>query len=114
MGTDTEIIKKESRINRKVWFHGLAAAFIGGLAAAGSTGAAALTLGDGPKKSLELAAVSWVVAGVTSAFAYLKQSPVPPLPKDLMTITRTEVTETKTKTDSVSVDIKPEEKTEEK
>lgn len=87
MGEDTEIIRKEERVNRKVWFHGLAAAFIGGFASAGSTGAAALALGDTMKKSLQLAGVSWAVAGVTSAFAYLKQSPVPALPKDILTST---------------------------
>lgn len=98
MSEDTEIIRKEERVNRKIWFHGLSAAFIGGFASAGSTGAAALALGDGMKKSLQLAAVSWAVAGVTSAFAYLKQSPVPPLPKQLETYTTTVTVKTEAST----------------
>lgn len=68
------MIAKESRINRRIWFHGLGAAFIGGFAAA----TAALVLGDGLKKSLELGAV----AGLTASLAYLKQSPLPALPKE--------------------------------
>lgn len=82
MGEETEIIKKQSRINRRIWLHGLGAAFIGGFATAATTVFSAIAFGNGFKKALEMALVNCVMAGAITTWSYLKQSPLPPLPKE--------------------------------
>lgn len=66
------------------WIKGLAAAFIGGGSSAAASGVTAIgiapeqfNLAGGLKHTLTLMAANFVVSGVISAFAYLKQSPVP-------------------------------------
>jgi hypothetical protein len=70
----------------RAWLHGLAAAFIGG-------GATALTADQGlalaarmgadvPVLNLKALAIVFLSAGVFNALTYLKQSPLPPLPRD--------------------------------
>lgn len=81
---NTDIIRKEWSRSKAIWTHGLIAAFVGGFSGAGSAGIATFALGDGLNKAIECALVTWVFAGASSAFLYLKQSPVPPLPKDLV------------------------------
>jgi hypothetical protein len=68
----------------KRWFHGLVAAFIGGLAGAGSSSIALMVLVPekfnlGPQLALtfKTAAVLMLLSGAQTAFAYLKQAPLP-------------------------------------
>lgn len=82
MGEETDIITKERRVNFRVWLHGVGAAFIGGFATAGYSAIATLAFNHGWREALETACGAWIVAGVVSAMAYLKQSPLPPLPKE--------------------------------
>jgi hypothetical protein len=81
MSLDTDIITKERRVNFRIWMHGLGAAFIGGFATAGYSAAATLVFNHGWREAVEVACGAWIIAGLTSSFAYLKQSPLPPLPK---------------------------------
>jgi hypothetical protein len=71
------------------WLHGLAAAFIGGGASAISASFAVMVndprdfnFGSGLGNTLEVAATTFIVAGIFSAALYLKQSPIPPIPKE--------------------------------
>lgn len=84
MSEDTDIIKKESRINRAVWIHGIGVAFIGGFSTAATTVFSALVLGEGYKKSLEMGFINCLMAGAMTVWSFLKQSPLPPLPKKLL------------------------------
>lgn len=67
------------------WLYGLFAALIGGGAGAVSAAFGAMVLtpgqygasGDGGWNSLKLVFVTFIVSGVITAFAYLKQSPLP-------------------------------------
>jgi hypothetical protein len=66
------------------WFHGLAAAFIGGGASGVSASVAAIgidpatfNLSGGLLNVAKLAGTVFVVSGALSAFGYLKQSPIP-------------------------------------
>ena len=68
----------------KLWLHGLIAAFIGGGASAITSGFVAsqlmpdrVNLGAGLFLTLKLIGATFVISGVLSAAAYLKQSPVP-------------------------------------
>jgi hypothetical protein len=69
--------------NRK-WIHGLAAAFIGGIATALDSGLALIiiapeqfNLNKGLARTLLTIAVLGVLSGAKLAFAYLKQAPLP-------------------------------------
>jgi hypothetical protein len=73
----------------KVWFHRLAAAFIGGGASAVTSGLTAMGFAsdkfnlnnvNGVFNVLGLAAANFVVSGFLSAMFYLRQSPLPPEP----------------------------------
>lgn len=75
----------------KLWLHGLAAAAIGGGSSA-VTGSVSVNLIDPDHfnlathaallKMLELIVVLFVMNGILSAMAYLKQAPLPPEPPD--------------------------------
>jgi hypothetical protein len=67
------------------WLHGLIGGTIGGAAGAIDSALALIVLdpekfnlGAGLKKTLMTAAVLGLLTGVKCAFAYLKQSPIPP------------------------------------
>lgn len=67
------------------WFHGLIGGFVGGLAGAIDSSLALMVLvpekfnlGPGLKSTLLTAVVLGVLSGAKCAFAYLKQSPLPP------------------------------------
>lgn len=69
-----------------LWLRGLAAAFIGGGSTAVS-GAITLGLDDSkdynlgnPAHLLKIMGTMFVISGALSAFAYLKQSPIPAVP----------------------------------
>jgi len=71
-------------MNWKAWIHGLGAAFIGGGASGlvAAQAAAGISPNDfnystGLGKMAKLALSVFVVSGALSAFAYLKQSPLP-------------------------------------
>lgn len=81
--SNTDIIKKEWSRSKAIWWHGLLGAMVGGFANAGSSAFSSLVFGDDFKHSIERASVACVVGCFLAAFLYLKQSPVPPLPKDL-------------------------------
>lgn len=75
--------------NPAVWFHGLASAFIGGGMAAVSAGLAANAIAPGQfdvqynlANMLKLMFAVFAISGITSASAYLKQSPLPPIEID--------------------------------
>lgn len=76
---DTDIIVKKDRRNKKIWLHGLMSAFIGGSATAIYTGGAAMIFKHGWQETIETTLGAWLIAGLVSAAAYLKQSPVPKL-----------------------------------
>lgn len=66
------------------WLYGLLAAFIGGGAASVSAGLAAIgitpeqyNLAGGLRHTLSLMGVTFLVSGLVSASAFLKQSPLP-------------------------------------
>lgn len=66
------------------WLYGLASAFIGGGASAITAGVSAIgidpdhfNLQQGVWHTLELMGAVFIISGALSAFAYLKQSPVP-------------------------------------
>lgn len=69
--------------NIRIWLRGLAAAFIGGGSGAAS-GALALVINDPndfnaahPGKLMRVGATIFLISGISSAFAYLKKSPIP-------------------------------------
>lgn len=71
------------------WIHGLGAAFIGGGASAVSAAFSAalidptkFNLGDGLGCTLKMMVTSFLVSGLLTMFAYLKQSPLPPETKE--------------------------------
>ena len=71
----------------KNWMHGLAATAIAGAAGAIDSGLALIiidpdhfNLGSGLRRTLLTIAVLGCLTGAKCAFAYLKQSPVPPEP----------------------------------
>lgn len=71
-------------MNWKSWFHGLAAAFIGGGSSAVSAGVSGIIVAPesfntngGTGKVIGLMASTFVVSGLLSAFFYLKSSPLP-------------------------------------
>lgn len=82
------------------WIYGLIAALIGGGASAVSAAFGAMVLtpgqysvsGNAGWNSLKLMGVTFVISGAISAFAYLKQSPLPAI-EQTTTVT---VAETKT------------------
>jgi hypothetical protein len=66
------------------WFHGLAAAFIGGVASAVDSGLALIIMAPDQfninaqlKRTLITISVLGILSGAKLAFAYLKQSPLP-------------------------------------
>jgi hypothetical protein len=65
----------------KIWFHGLAAAFIGGGATTASawmaTAAAHAAGVDVPMLNVKALGIVFAAGGLTNALAYLKQSPLP-------------------------------------
>ena len=70
---------------RAHWFHGLASAFIGGGASAVSAAFSAcmidpvkFNLGAGLGSTLKMMWVSFLISGIVTTAAYLKQSPLPP------------------------------------
>lgn len=79
------------------WWHGLLAAFIGGAAGALDSSIALMilkpgefNLGSGFKSMVEASIVIGMLTGVKCAFAYLKQSPLPPEEQvETLTITKT-------------------------
>jgi hypothetical protein len=75
----------------RMWLHGLFAALIGGGASSVSAGFANCIVdpkdfnaGGGLAHLGETMVVTFVVSGALSAFAYLKQSPLPPEPGDTL------------------------------
>lgn len=73
-------------IKIKRWFHGLFGGVIGGAATAGTTW---LAMAGAKSAGMDVPDLNWKALGVillsgaaTSAFAYLKQSPLPPLDED--------------------------------
>lgn len=71
------------------WLHGLIAALIGGGASAVVAGVSVSAIKPADFNfagqiipTIELMGILFVVNGVLSAFAYLKQSPLPPEPDD--------------------------------
>lgn len=77
------------------WFHGLVGGFIGGGATAATSffamsGAHSLGVADVSAPNWHTLEVLFLTGGLTSAFAYLKQSPLPA--DDAVTITETRTT----------------------
>lgn len=73
------------KFTTKHWLHGLAAAFIGGGSSAVSAGFSAVmmdptkfNLSTGMLDTLKMMLVTFFISGAITAFAYLKQSPIPP------------------------------------
>lgn len=69
---------------KTIWFHGLAAAFIGGASGSISSGMALMVmvpekfnLGPDLALTLKTIAILGVLTGAQTAFAYLKQAPLP-------------------------------------
>lgn len=67
------------------WWHGLIGGFVGGAAGAIDSSMALMVLvpdkfnlGPGLRQTLETAVVLGLLTGIKCAFAYLKQSPLPP------------------------------------
>lgn len=86
--SDTQVYRKKWWQNVEAWAWGLASGFIGGGASAvtASFSAAAITpeqynLKAGLSHFVELFIVTFFVSGILSAMAYLRQSPLPPLPE---------------------------------
>ena len=71
------------------WLYGLVAALIGGGASAVTAAFSAMVLTPGQYSvsgtagwnSLKLMGLTFIVSGIIAAFAYLKQSPLPPVEK---------------------------------
>ena len=91
-----------STLKQRRWFHGLAATFIGGTATAISSGLALIAvvpekfnIGPGLMLTLKTVGILGVISGAQTAFAYLKQAPLPEWDGE---DTRTTVTETVTVT----------------
>lgn len=80
--------------NPWVWLWSLAAAVIGGVATAGTSwfgmlGAKAVGI-DVPTLNWQSLGVICISGGISAAFGYLKQSPLPPLVEEETTFIRTE------------------------
>lgn len=73
------------KLSTKHWLHGLGAAFIGGGSSAVSAGFSVAILdpnkfnfSSGAWSLIQMMFVTFLVSGILTAFAYLKQSPIPP------------------------------------
>lgn len=80
------------KITIRKWFHGLFGGVIGGSATAGTTW---LAMAGAKSAGLDVPELNWKALGVilvsgavTSALAYLKQSPLPPVEDDEPTISK--------------------------
>lgn len=89
------------KLNWDNWLLGVGSAFIGGGSSAivgGLTSMAAfhvdVTTWDGAKKIISVMFINFILAGATSMFFYLKQSPLPTVVTETKTVTATVTTET--------------------
>jgi hypothetical protein len=79
MGDETVMIRKVWWRNTEVWLHGLISAFVGG--GASVVGAMIITPESYNIHELKKVFSLFLVNGIVSAALYLKQSPLPKLPK---------------------------------
>lgn len=85
--SDTEIIHRKWRWSFETWIYGLFSAFIGGGASAVTAGVSGsmidpekFNLNAGLVNVLKLTGACFVLNGLLTMFAYLKQSPLPLAP----------------------------------
>jgi hypothetical protein len=79
------------KLNWESWVYGLFSGFIGGGAGAVSTGFAQVIIDPGHadlKHLLALMGTSFLISGLLTSFAYLKQSPLP-VPEQVVAVTTT-------------------------